>query len=234
MSSETKVISIIVLITIVIIGAGLFLASGNGRIGEPPVALTSEALVRDYSPRQKGQNAQIQIVEFADFECPSCAAFHPTFKKFKQEYGDRLDFVLRIIPIHRNSKSSSAAAYAAGEQGKYFEMHDMLFEKQGEWAKVGANVNAFYEKYAGEIGLDITKFKSDLASKMKEYDDRVDQDALDANTMNINSTPTLVINGNTVVRGGLTYENLKKLVDETIAASSGTSTATSTATSSAR
>lgn len=232
MNPETKVIGIIAIITIIVIGGGLFLASGKISPGQAPTALSAEALVRADSPRQTGSQAVLQIVEFADFECPACAAFHPHFKRFKQEYADKIDFVFRVIPIHRNSKAAAAVAYAAGEQGKFFEMHDVLFEKQDEWTKVGANIDTLFTGYAQGIGLDMAKYQSDLAANKNAYSARVDQDGRDAGMMNLNSTPTLVFNGKTVVRGGLTYENLKKLADAEIAAALGTA-ATSTATSSA-
>jgi protein-disulfide isomerase len=233
MNSETKIISIIGVITLIIIIAGMVLASGASNNTSKPVALSEDRLVRPESPRVKGVNAKVQMVEFADFECPACQMMQPELKKLLAEYGDSIDFVFRIIPIHSKSKELGAVALSANEQGKFKEMHDKLFEGTNEWNKVGLKETerfAIYDRYATEIGLDVEKFKSDLKNNRSKYDAIVDQDAADAGAMNIQSTPTLVVNGKTVVRGVQRYEALKTIVEEALAQENATSTDMSTTT----
>lgn len=221
MNSETKIISIIGVITVAIIIIGMVFAGGAADRNAPPVAISEENLIRPDSPRIKGTNAKLQLVEFGDFECPACAMLQPEMKRFLADFGDQVDFVFRVIPIHQNSKISAAAAFAAQEQGKFKEMHDQLFEHQEEWAAYGLADDKrmeLFEKYANIIGLDITKFKSDIISKRSAYDARVDQDARDADAMNVQVTPTLIVNGTTAIRGAQSYNTLKGLLEETTGA----------------
>lgn len=227
MNSETKIISIIGAITVIVIIIGMVLASGASNSTAKPVALSSERLVRPDSPRVMGANAKIQIVEFADFECPACQMIQPEIKRLLADYGESIDFVFRVIPIHAKSKELGAVSFSANEQGKFKEMHDKIFEGTNEWNKVGLKESerfAIYDRFASEIGLDVEKFKADLKNNRSAYDARVDQDAADAAAMNIQSTPTLVINGETVIRGVQRYEALKAIVEGLLAQENATST----------
>ncbi len=217
MNSDTKIISIISIITVIIIIVGVMLVGGKTSNNSlPEVSIKNEALVREDSLRTTGKDAKIQFVEFADFECPACAMLHPALKRIKAEYGDKLDFVFRVIPIHGNSTLAASAVFAAREQGKMTEMHDVLFEKQTEWTKYGikpAEVSALFEKYASEIGLDVAKYKADLSSNASKYKAIVNQDSIDATAMGIVSTPTGIINGKPLVRGVMSYEALKQIIE---------------------
>ncbi len=219
MNSDTKIISVIVIITVVIVTLGLILAGGSNAIDAPDFALNKETLIRSYTPRLSPKDPNtvtVQIVEFGDFECPSCAMLHPAVSRIIKEYPDKIDFAYRIIPIHRSSKSAAAAAYAAGEQGMYFQMYDKLFEQQDAWSSMGANTARLFEEYAKEIGLNINRYNKDLKDNESLYSQRVDQDAADATKMNISSTPTLIINGKALVKGAISYDKLKKIIDDEI------------------
>ena len=171
----------------------------------------------------------IQIVEFGDFECPSCAALHPALKQLLQTEGDKIDFVFRVVPIHQYSREAAAAALAARDQGQFLAMNDILFEKQDEWGAEGAgDPEHFFEEYAKDIGLDVTKFKADIANNAAAYNAFVDKDAADATAMNINATPTVIINGKQVIVGAVSYDQLYALVNaSTSAATAQVSTANS-------
>lgn len=239
MNSETKVVGLIGIITIIIIAGGLWLVGKNGgtsQNGNGQAVVNSEALVRPDSPRLTGKNAgagavnpkKVQIVEFSDLECPACKLLHPELKKLLASNGDDIELVIRFIPIHSNSKASAAAALAAGEQGKFFEMYDIIFEHQDDWAGYGKDVNKIFEGYATQIGLDVAKYKADLAANYAKYAALVDRDGADATAMNISSTPTLIFNGTHVSVGAFSYENLKARMEEALAAESATTTATTT------
>lgn len=187
---------------------------GGGNL--PEISVKTEALVRPESLRETGKDAKIQFVEFADFECPACAMLHPSLKRIKAEYKDKIDFVFRVIPIHSNSVLSASAVFAAREQGKMIEMHDIIFEKQEEWTKYGikpAEVSALLEKYAGEIGLNVEQYKSDLKNNASKYKAIIDQDSADATSMGIASTPTAIVNGKPLIRGVVTYDRLKQIIE---------------------
>ncbi|HEY1037225.1 MAG TPA: thioredoxin domain-containing protein [Candidatus Paceibacterota bacterium] len=225
MNSETKIISIIGVITVAVIIFGMVMAGKASQQSAAPTAITAENLIRPETVRITGADPKLQIVEFGDFECPACAALQPELKKFLAEYGDQVDFAFRIIPIHANSKEAAAVAFAAGEQGKFKEMHDMLFEQQAEWTKYGISQPeriALYDKYAASIGLDVSKYKADFTANRSKYDAIVDQDAKDAQAMNIQSTPTLIIDGKTAIRGAQRYETLKAIFEEVTSQSGAT------------
>ena len=111
------------------------------------------------------------------------------------EFGDRITFVYRHFPltsIHQNAEFAARAAEAAGKQGEFWEMHDLLFEKQDEWAKV-VNVSPVFESYADLLGLDLEKFKLDWQSK--EVKNLVKAERTHALKVGLQGTPTFFLNG---------------------------------------
>lgn len=237
MNSDTKIISIIGIITVIVIIVGvMFAGSQSGQTGSqlPEVNVKEEALVREDSLRVTGSDPKVQIVEFADFECPACAMFHPALKKIKAEYKDKIDFVFRVIPIHQHSVLAAASVFAAREQGKMIEMHDIVFEKQDEWTKYGlkdAEISAMFETYAGQIGLDVAKYKSDLIVNASKYKAIIDRDSADATAMGISSTPTGIVNGKALIRGVVSYDKLKAMIEGELNPKPATTTNPSTSTS---
>jgi protein-disulfide isomerase len=222
MNSETKVITSIGIITILIICIGMYFSAGTGE-SQPNITIKPQILVNQNSARIVAKNSRVQIVEFADFECPACAMQAPLMRKFLNTHKDEVDYVFRIIPIHDSSKAAAAAAYAAGEQGKFFEMGDVLFAKQDEWsADPASKLSERFVSYATTLNLDVGKFKADMTNNRVVYDARVDADAKDAVTMNIMSTPTLIIDGKESYRGVQSLEKLESFLksDKPIVASS--------------
>lgn len=137
----------------------------------------------------------IAFEEFTDFQCPACAVYHPLINQLKTEYStDNVNFVFRDYPLlslHPNVMTAHIAAAAAGEQGKYDEYADLLFENQD-------NQNtASYIEFATSLGLDIEKFKVDLESDAVKG--KVDADILEGESRGINATPTFYINGKRVI-----------------------------------
>ncbi len=151
----------------------------------------------------------VTFIEYADFECPACAAYLPVIKKVKEEMGSKVNFIFRIfpLPMHVNAISSATAAFAAGEQGKFFEMHDILFTKQEEWSK-SKNVSENYINYAVMIGLDIEKFKNDLESE--EIKSKVIDLYQEGVKAGIKGTPSFFINGEKIEQKGTTGEEIVK------------------------
>lgn len=168
---------------------------------------------------------KVTIIEYGDFQCPSCGAAHPQIKAIAEEYKDKIAFVFRNFPlttIHPNARAASAAAEAAGLQGKYWEMHDLLFESQSEWSSLAATERTdTFKAYAEEIGLDLTKFASDLASS--NVNQKISFDQALGKKVSITATPTFFLNGeqlepsvaNAVVQGSTT--ELKALIESKLA-----------------
>ncbi|MEK7590144.1 MAG: thioredoxin domain-containing protein [Patescibacteria group bacterium] len=160
-----------------------------------------------------GKEAKIILVEYSDFQCPACAAYYPFVKQLTQDFGDKLQIVYRHFPlrqIHKNADASAYAAEAAGRQGKFWEMHDMIFDNQSEWANK-YSVEETFVNYATALGLDIEKFKSDIDSK--EVKDKVENDYLSGIRSNVNATPTFFLNGKKILNPR-SYDEFKTIINQ--------------------
>ncbi|MBH1980633.1 DsbA family protein [Candidatus Saccharibacteria bacterium] len=146
------------------------------------------------------KDSKVTLIEYGDFQCPGCGTFHSNFAPVMDEYKDKITFVFRNFPItqiHPNARVAAASAEAAGLQGKYWEMWNILYGKQNEWSSLGANVrDAQFEKYAMQLGLDVTKFKEDVASDKVAKKINFDQ-SLGKNN-GVTGTPSLFLNGATL------------------------------------
>jgi protein-disulfide isomerase len=160
-------------------------------------------------------NAQVTIEEFADFQCPSCAYFHTVLKEVKTVYGDRVRVTFRQYPlqqVHPHAYDAARAAEAAGVQGadKFWAMHDTLFEKQKEWS-VMPNARDEFAKYAGQIGLDVEKFKTDMVGMIANS--RVAADKKRGDEMRVGSTPSVFLNGRLLLPEEMTSPKMRQLID---------------------
>lgn len=159
-------------------------------------------------------SAKVTLEEFADFQCGSCAAEHPTMNEIKAMYGSRIHFIFRNfplkIPAHDKSYDAAIAAEAAGSQGKFWEMQNQLFTHQQDWTKA-PTYRDIWKGYAQTIGLNVPKWEADMSGIAAKG--RVNQDMERGNAININSTPTLFINGTAVPFASMTVEGIKAIVD---------------------
>lgn len=138
--------------------------------------------------------AKVQLIEYADFQCPGCAAFAPMVKQIVAEYSDKIAYAYRHYPLpqHQHAEIMAYAAEAAGKQGKFFEMHDLIYKNQTSWTSL-INVNKTISEYATTLKLTAEKFEDDMDSK--EIKDRVEADYLGGVGYKVNSTPTFFLNG---------------------------------------
>ncbi len=144
---------------------------------------------------QGPETAPLALIEYSDFQCPACAAYQSLVKKVLENYGEQIRFAYRHFPLpqHQNAEEAAYAAEAAGKQGKFWEMHDRLFENQTIWAELSqSEAKALFATYAGELGLDPNKFETDRAST--ETTTRVSTNANSGQTIGVNSTPTFFLN----------------------------------------
>ena len=178
---------------------------------------TSEAInvapVSDKDITNGVKDAKVTLIEYADFQCPACASYHPIVKQLLAEYEGKILFVYRNLPltsIHKNAIISAQAGYAAHKQGGFFEMADLLYDNQKNWENLSDPTSTFID-YAKELKLDVNKFQADLNSEdSKNFIKDSEREAL---AEGMNSTPTFVLNG-IKLRGVNTYEDFKKLIDE--------------------
>lgn len=159
------------------------------------------------------KSAPVTVIEYSDFQCPACAAYFPILKGLEQKYGEKVAFVYRHYPlttIHQYAQLAAQAATAASLQGKFWEMHDLLFERQNSWSKAG-NVKQTMIDYANELKLDVAKFTTDLDSGPVK--DRVSSDVNAGNAAGISSTPTFYLNGTKINNPGVNETEFSKLID---------------------
>jgi protein-disulfide isomerase len=161
-------------------------------------------------------DAPVKILEFADFECPSCGGFatvtEPDVRTRIIDPGlANLTYYDFPLTQHRNTLAASNAAACADEQGKFWPMHDRIFQGQDEWNGEATDVpKPFFKRYAGEVGLDVAKWES--CYDARKYRKRIAANLADGLRHGVNSTPTFII-GNKMYPGLRSYDELKKLVD---------------------
>lgn len=220
--SKLPLVIIASVLTLAVVGGGLLLSSNRsggggaqGNAAQRQSAVRPQALPGAEPPRAKGpESAPAMIEEFGDYQCPSCGLFNPVVKKLKDDYGDRLRVVFRHMPLqmHRNASLAARAAEAAGMQGRFWEMNDALYEGQKEWSDL-PNPRPKFAEYAQRLGLDVTRFNAEIDSQ--EIGNRILADMRRANSIGVNSTPSVFLNGYQVTN--LTEENLRKEIDQAIA-----------------
>lgn len=154
---------------------------------------TTSQLVREDSPTLSEGSSDVVFVEYLDFECEACLALYPTVEDIRAEYGDRVTFVVRYLPLHGNSIEAAKAAEAAGAQGEFEAMYKALFENADEWSHQETSQREAFFGYAEELGLDMEGFE-------QVYDDpatleRIEQSAADAEALGVTSTPTFFVDG---------------------------------------
>ena len=159
----------------------------------------------------------VTLTEYGDFECPACKSYFPIVQEIKKTYGDEIKFEFRHFPlvqIHRNAMLGSRAAEAAGKQGKFFEMHDLLYQNQDAWSKTNTP-NTVLDSFAQQLGLNADKFKTDMASEFTLA--TINADIKAGQALGANSTPTFAINGKKIDKNPQSLDEFKKLIDEEIA-----------------
>lgn len=163
------------------------------------------------------KESKVELTEFVDFQCEACYAYYPVIKQVKEDYKDKVSFRIRYFPItsgHQFAMQAARSAEAAARQGKFWEMHDLLFEGQKTWEQA-QDAGQYFDQYAEQIGLDMTKYKADFASS--EVNAVVNKDLKDVQAMGGSGTPTFALNGQKIESPGRTADEFKKYLDEQLA-----------------
>ncbi|MDQ2921436.1 MAG: DsbA family protein [Acidobacteriota bacterium] len=161
--------------------------------------------------------APVTLEEFGDFQCPPCGMLHPVLKTMEHEFGPRLRIIFRefpLVPAHQYGLAAARAAEAAGMQGKFWEMHDLIYENQKSWSNA-FDVRPIFEGYATKIGLDLEKFKRDLSSEAVAQ--RIFLDGKRGRSMGVTGTPTVFMNGREVPFESLVPEKLRVVINTELA-----------------
>jgi protein-disulfide isomerase len=213
-------IKILVLIGVVVV-IGAMIGARQYRESVQSERKSTEAdgpLVRPDSPTLGPADAQVTLVEFLDPECESCRAFYPRVKQILKDYDGRVRLVVRYMPLHQNSALAATFIEAAGEQGKYWEMQEMLFYRQPEWGErhgepettPRVSPGPMFERYAMELGLDVEKIRSAVAQN--RYAAKLERDKNDGQSLGVTRTPAFFVNGRQLAR--FSEQDLRSLIDE--------------------
>lgn len=161
---------------------------------DPVAVIKSEnASISDRTTGKTG--AKVVVFEYADYQCPGCGVAYSTVKSIQETYKDKVTFVFRNFPLtsaHPNALAAASAAEAAGQQGKFWEMHDLLFAQRSDWVNSTADQrNDVFVGYAKQLNLDIDKFTTDQSSKTVA--EKISRDRALGGKVNVNSTPSFFI-----------------------------------------
>lgn len=158
----------------------------------------------------------VTLLEYGDYQCPFCGQYYPLVQTVVAKYQNDISFQFRNLPllqVHQNAFAAARAAEAADKQGKFWQMNDKLFTNQSDWSN-SDNANTIFDSYARELGLDVTQFKKDFASK--EVNDRINADiAAFKKTGEEISTPSFFLNGKLIKPTSV--DEFSKLIDAEIA-----------------
>ena len=206
----------LILLTVVVLIGGIFFFTRND-------SSTSNSSSGTTSNHTAGAGtANVELIEYGDFQCPACSSFFQIVEQVRETYGDKIKFTFRNFPlvaIHKNAMASHRAAEAAEAQGKFFEMYEMLYQNQSSWSSLSSPV-ALFENYASTLNLDLARFKADFASEATN--DVINADVAEGkDKYKVDSTPTFILNGQKLDSSEIgSLEQFSKKIDEAIAASS--------------
>lgn len=229
MSTKTWIIFGVICVAIL---GGLIAVSRSGRPNvdtsgvDATSAIAASANNGNIADHVEGDaKSAVRLVEYGDFQCPSCGGAHPGIKTITEEYGDKIGFIFRNFPLttaHPHALAAATAVEAAGQQGKYWEMHNIIFETQNNWSSLSASqrTDKFVE-LASQAGVaDIEKFKTNLTSedisKKISFDLKLGRDA------GVSGTPTFFLNGekvNETISGSIVRGDpkpMKELLNEAL------------------
>lgn len=175
-----------------------------------------------------GDAVKATLIEFGDYQCPACGAYYPAVKQITEDHKDTLQFVFRNLPLsqlHPNAQLAAKYAEAAGAQGKYFEMHDALYEKQKDWSDLNSSAaESAFIQYGKDLGLDTDKLTQDANATSTTQ--KIEDERIDAIGAGAQGTPTFVLNGK-IIENPQTLDDFTKLIDDAVG---GTAVASSSAT----
>ncbi|MEY2482573.1 MAG: hypothetical protein QOK24_1101 [Verrucomicrobiota bacterium] len=186
---------IVAAVAVITFGSGLALF----RAKRPPLPTPKNDSIASQAEETRGLHvrgvatAPVTLEEFGDFECPPCGTMAGVLKATEEKYGARLRVIFHQYPlaIHVHARDAALASEAAHLQGRFWEMHDLLYQEQAVWTKT-TDVPSLFNSYANKIGIDVERFKKDMQAP--ETKARVAADQKLAAARGVTSTPTIFIN----------------------------------------
>jgi protein-disulfide isomerase len=207
---------IVALVAMLTVGTGTMLYRAKRAI---PVTISKEKGVGKESPEKvhaRGPaNAAVTLEEFGDFQCPPCGGLEGPLQQIERDYASSLRVIFRNFPftIHEHAHEAAYAAEAAGLQGRFWEMHDLLYREQSVWAK-SKDVQSLFDAYAGMIGLNLEQFKKDVGDEQVKA--KVEADRKRGEALGVKNTPTIFINDESVPPTSLNPTALRAAIDAAV------------------
>ena len=184
------------IITVVVIGSifGIVKLASKSQTPDSDNLAISISAINDDENIKGEKEAAATLIEYSDFQCPACGSYYPILKKVSENLGAKVRFAYRHFPLpqHKNAKLAATVAEAAGKQGKFWEMHDLIFQNQSDWSEE-KNAAILFAKYAQDLGLDLARFQTDIASD--EIKAKIENDYKSGVKAGVNSTPSFFLNG---------------------------------------
>lgn len=206
----------IIIIVLIALFCGVFVVSKKKADAPTNNSTANSAKVSSHT---LGDNTKkVTLVEYGDFQCPACTAYHPIIKQVVDKYKADISFQFvnyPLVQIHPNAMAAHRAAEAAAQQNKYWEMHDLLYEQHDSWANA-SGASAIFEGYASQLGLNVSKFKSDASSS--NTNDIIQADLKKGQGLGVSATPTFYLNGKKLDEPPRDVDGFSKLLDDAIKA----------------
>jgi protein-disulfide isomerase len=202
----------VALVAMFVIGANWYRKDEQAQTAQTVAQQGPDRLVRPHSPTLGPAVAPVTLVEFLDPECEACRAMHPIVKQLLREFDGRVRLVVRYATFHRNSRYAAGLLEAAREQNKYWELMDVFFARQPEWASHTAPKPELLMDYARGLGLNAQQISAALTQG--EIERRIRQDMEDGAALGVARTPTFFVNGRALPQIG--YEPLRAAIADAL------------------
>lgn len=209
-------VGLLLILSVSVFGMMKFVSSGeSGDNSEEKLNYKDSNLMTEWYMGNK--DAEVVLVEYSDFQCPACAAYQPILNQLEEDLGNSVKFIYRHFPlkqIHKNAELAGAAAEAAGLQGNFWGMHDLLLENQSDWADLSnEGAKEIFIAYSEFLGLENPKFSEDLESRgVKSI---VENDYQSGIKSQVNATPTFFLNGFRI-QNPRSYGEFKNILENAI------------------
>ena len=216
LSLQNRIVIGLLAAVVLVIGLVILFNTLGGDKGQAAGTTTAGEVVREDSHRlSQAPEEKAVLVEFLDFECEACLAAYPVVEDLSEEYGENLTVVSRYFPLpgHPNSETAAAAVEAAAQQGKFKDMHAVMYEKQTEWSHTNEDRSPVFREYAADLGLDMDAYDEAIADPATM--ERINVDKNDGMALNVEGTPTFFLDGEKIQPS--TLEEFRSLIETAIA-----------------
>ena len=205
---------IVIVVGLLAVGGGAYFYRVKRSANPPPTLAKTETAPSGETVHVLGPaNAAVTLEEFGDFQCPPCARLSEPINQLQKQHNIKVIYRNFPLAMHAHAKEAACAAEAAGRQGKFWEMHDLLFREQEVWSHSN-DARALFQAYAGMLQLDLSRFKSDVESP--EVTQKIEVDQRRGTEIGVKTTPTLFLNNQAIAPSDTNPDKLPALVENAI------------------